>query len=131
MTTFLEISGLANYVAVVDQLIMTAVGPLAGTGIRFQVLLDGSPIPNVQYPANVELNKEAPTVYPAEPRSFYQPLLQTQKLTIQAENLGAIQRIILVGAYGWYYSTYDATAVGADNGVTDATYAPVTGGSAP
>lgn len=128
MQTFLEIKGLYNYVAIIDKLVMTVAGATAGSGVRFQILADGSPVPFTNYPSGVELNKDAPTVYPVIPRPWYLPVLEGQTIQIQAENLGPFQRIILVGAYGWYYSTVDATTTGADNGVTDAAYTPLTGG---
>lgn len=131
MTTMLSIRGLKNYIAVVDRIVMTVVGPTAGTGIRFQALLDGGPVPNTNYPANIDLNKEGPTTYPVEPRPWYLPILETQELELQAENLGGLQRTILVAAYGWYYATVDATTVGGDNGVTDAAYPPLAGGPTP
>ena len=131
MQTMLTIKGLANYVAVIDRLVMTVVGPLTGTGIRFQVLLDGGRVPATNYPANVDLNKEGPTTYPVIPRPWYLPVLETQTVEIQVENLGGLQRTVLLGAYGWYYSTVDATNVGVDHGVTDAAYAPITGGPTP
>ena len=128
MTDFLSISGLLNYVAVVDQLVMTIVGPMAGSGIRFEIDVNGSPVPATRYPANIELSKKGPTTYPVVPRPWYLPILETQTMNIRVENLGALQRTVLVAAYGWYYSTVDATNIGVDNGVTDAAYAPVTGG---
>lgn len=131
MTTFLTIKGLLNYVAIIDQLVMTVVGPTAGTGIRFRVLLDGAPVPATTYPANIDLNKEAPTVYPVIPRPWYLPVLETQTVEIQVENLGGLQRTVLVAAYGWYYSTVDATSVAVDHGVTDAAYTPMAGGPTP
>ena len=45
MSNFLSISGLLNYVAVVDQLVMTIVGPMTGAGIRFEIDVNGSPVP--------------------------------------------------------------------------------------
>lgn len=131
MTTMLSIKGLLNYVAVVDRLVMTVVGPTAGTGIRFQTLIDGGPVPDTSYPANIELNKEGPIIYPVEPRPWYLPILETQTLEIQVENLGGLQRTVLVAAYGWYYATVDATTIGGDNGVTDGAYPPIAGGPTP
>lgn len=131
MTTLLTVEGLPNYVAVVDRIVMTVVGPTAGTGIRFQALIDGGLVPNTQYPADIELNKEGPTTYPVESRSWYLPVLQTQELELQVENLGGLQRTVLMAAYGWYYATVDATSVAADNGVTDGAYPPLAGGPTP
>jgi len=129
MQTMLTVKGLLNYVAIIDQLTMTVVGPTAGTGIRFQVLLNGGPVPFTNYPSGIELNKDAPTVYPVIPRPWYLPVLETDTIEIQAENLGGLQRTVLVGAYGWYYSTVDATTTAGDNGITDSAYPPVTGGA--
>lgn len=126
MADFLSVSGLPGYVAVVDRLTMTAVG--APTDIQFQVVVNGAPVPATSYPVGIELNKTASTTYPAIPREFYYPVLETETLTVRVANLGALQRTILVGIYGWFYSTVDATDFRSDNGVTDAGYTPVVGG---
>lgn len=131
MQTFLTVKGLLGYIAVVDQLVMTIVGPMAGSGIRFQVLMNGAPVPFTQYPVNVELGKEGSTTYPVIPRPWYLPVLETDTLEIQAENTGPLQRTVLAGTYGWYYSTIDSTSTQTDKGVTDATYGPVVGSAAP
>lgn len=126
MADFLSVSGLPGYVAIVDRLVMTAVGPT--TGLEFEVAVNGNRVPATNYPAGVDLNKAGPTTYPTLPRKFYQPVLSTETLTIRVANTGGLQRTVLAGIYGWFYATVDATDFGADNGVTDAGYTPVVGG---
>lgn len=88
------------------------------TNFSFQLLLNGRLFPAVSFLAGIELCKDSTVPWPLKRRSMNVTIDQTQKLSLQAKNNGALEANVIAGFWGWSYPTLSSERSHV-NGVTD------------
>ncbi len=125
--TLVSVSGLPQYVGIINQYVATAFGDVAASGLIFRFLFNGIPMTDVTLAAGIDFNKDSPTSYPVIPREIFIPVNQTQTVEIQVANPTAVQQIAIGLLGGWYMDARDSTVTSNENAVVDTVYAPLVG----
>lgn len=94
----------------------TESAPIAN--FSFQFLLNGRLFSGVNFSAGIELCKDSAAPWPLKRRPLNITIDQTQTLSLQAKNNGALRANVLAGFWGWSYPTLSAERNHV-NGVTD------------
>lgn len=100
-----------NYVGVVTSYTIAADVDLAGSGLEFRITRDGVIVPGAVF-TDADLCREG--AWPAFKRPTYLVFTDNQSVAIEARNLGALTRRLVLGLFGFYYPSPNAGEEGVE-----------------
>ncbi len=108
-----------QYFNVVTDYAIATQEALTDPGVTFRMLLNGSPLPSVSFPAGIDLCKVDGDPWPLHRRPTWITFAPPDVLSIQAMNAAAVPKTALAAFWGWSYDTINSERGSTGEGITD------------